>query len=258
MTLKEKIQNKQKTSGTLLNLNDVASGLILGRCGYDFIWVDMEHSCLSLENLLGQISALKNGGTAVVVRVPQNDLTFTKKVLEMGVDGIIFPMLKTVEEVNEMIACTLYPPYGTRGCGPQNAIGYGFDDIGEYIQNTCEHLCRFIQIEHKDLVDNLQEVVKNPYIDGYIFGPSDLSGSIGELGNLFGENNLALIQRAMEVLNRENKYTGLATGDVSEETIARWHAIGVDMLAVGADYDFLRRWAVQNREALDRLHKEAK
>ena len=157
-------------TGTLLNLNDVSSGLILGRCGYDFIWVDMEHSCLSLENLLAQITAIKSGGTSVIVRVPQNDLTYTKKVLEMGVDGIIFPMLKSVEEVNEMIACTLYPPYGTRGFGPQNAIGYGFDDARTYVQNTREHLCRFIQIEHQECVKNLEEILKNPYIDGYIFG----------------------------------------------------------------------------------------
>ena len=256
ITLKEKIQQGKKTTGTLLNLNDVSSGLILGRCGYDFIWVDMEHSCLSLENLLAQITAIKSGGTSVIVRVPQNDLTYTKKVLEMGVDGIIFPMLKSVEEVNEMIACTLYPPYGTRGFGPQNAIGYGFDDARTYVQNTREHLCRFIQIEHQECVKNLEEILKNPYIDGYIFGPNDLSGSIGELGNVFGSNTLSLLQKSMQILKQANQYVGLATGDLSEETLIKWHNLGVDMLAVGADYDFLRRLAVQTRISLDNIHKQ--
>ena len=60
MTLKEKIKNGQKVIGTHVNLTDIASAKIAGLCGYDFIWVDMEHSYLSFENLLGHIIAIKS------------------------------------------------------------------------------------------------------------------------------------------------------------------------------------------------------
>lgn len=92
----------------------------------------MKHSYLSLENLIGHIIAIKNTGTAVIVRVPQDDFTFAKKVLEMGVDGSIFPMVKTAEQAKKLIDYTLYPPYGNRGFGPMNAVDFGFDDALKY------------------------------------------------------------------------------------------------------------------------------
>lgn len=255
MLLKEKIKNKQKTIGMHINLNDITTARIAGLAGFDFIWIDLEHSNISLENLLGHILAIQATGTSVIVRVPVNDLTYTKKVLEMGPDGIIFPMVTTAKQANELIAETLYPPYGTRGFGPMNAIGYGFFDVDQYVSNTCDNVCRFIQIEHVDAVENLEEIVQNEYIDGYIFGPNDLSGSIGELRKVFSENTTALIDRSIEILEKNKKYIGLSTSDISEKTLSYWHNKGVDMLSAGADHDFIRQLAVQTRVTLEKIHK---
>ena len=101
--LKSKIQRKEKTIGTLINLNDVAVSRIIGLAGYDFAWMDLEHSYMSLESLMAHVFALHASGTAVVVRVPQDDLTFTKKVLEMGVDGVIFPMVRSAKQAQSLV-----------------------------------------------------------------------------------------------------------------------------------------------------------
>ena len=159
--LKEKIQNREKTIGMHINLNDVAVGRIAGLSGYDFIWIDMEHSYLSFENLLNHIIAIQQSGGRVIVRAPQDDLTATKKILEMGPDGIIFPMIKTPEEANRLISYTLYPPHGVRGFGPMNAVEFGIQDTRNYIQNHYKTMCRFIQIEHIEAVNNLDEIMKN-------------------------------------------------------------------------------------------------
>ena len=87
-------------------------GRIAGLAGYDFVWIDMEHNYISFESLLALVMAVKAGGTDVIVRAPQDDLTATKKILEMGVDGIIFPMIRTAEEANRLLSYTLYPPHG--------------------------------------------------------------------------------------------------------------------------------------------------
>jgi 2-dehydro-3-deoxyglucarate aldolase/4-hydroxy-2-oxoheptanedioate aldolase len=204
--MKEKIRSHKKMVGAHINLNDVAISKIAGKAGYDFIWIDLEHSYISLDSLMAHIIAIKSSGTSVIVRVPQDDLTYTKKVLEMGVDGIIFPMVRTVEEANRLIASTLYPPYGTRGFGPMNAINFGFDNVRDYVKNTKDNLCRFIQIEHIDTVENLEEIIKNDFIDGYIFGPNDLSGSINELLDVFGQNTTSLIEKSISILKKANKY----------------------------------------------------
>ncbi len=80
-------------------------------------------------------------------------------------------------------------------------------------------MCRFIQIEHKDAVENLEEIIKNPYIDGYIFGPNDLSGSLGMLGCPFREEPLAMIKHTIRVLKENGKYTEVSIGEASSEAI---------------------------------------
>ena len=253
--LKEKILNREKIIGTHINFSDPSVGRIAGLSGYDFIWIDMEHNYISFESLLSLIIAVKSTGTDVIVRAPQDDLTATKKIIEMGPDGIIFPMVKTAEEANRLLSYTLYPPYGKRGFGPMNAVGYGAYDTAEYISTNHNTMCRFIQIEHVDAVNNIDEIMKNQYIDGYIIGANDLSGSIGELCNVFGENTASLIKTAITKLKLNGKYVGLSTGDLSESTFKHWRNMGVDMISAGADFDFLTVGMKKNKEALSNIMK---
>ena len=253
--LKQKILNKEKTIGMHINLTDPTVGRIAGLAGYDFIWVDTEHSYMSFETLISQIYAIKLGGGSVIVRAPQHDFTATKKILEMGVDGIIFPMIKSAKEANELISYTLYPPYGNRGFGPMNAVEYGFKSIQEYVDTNHKTMCRFIQIEHIDAVKDLDEIMKNEYIDGYIFGANDLSGSINELCNVFGENTTFLIKEAIEKLKKAGKYIGISLGDNSEATIKYWHDMGIDMISAGTDFDYLTACTKKNKEILEKVHK---
>ena len=254
--LKQKILNREKIIGTHINFCDVSVGRIAGLAGFDYIWIDTEHNYVSFESLLAQIIAVKAGGTSVIVRVPQDDLTATKKVLEMGPDGIVFPMVRSAEEADRLISYTLYPPYGRRGFGPMNAVGYGAFDTLDFVASNHKTMCRFIQIEHVDAVKNLDEIMKNPYIDGYIIGANDLSGSIGELCNTRGERTEALIKEAIAKLKANCKYVGLSTGDYSEENIAYWREMGVDMISAGADFDFLTNGMRAARENMARIIKE--
>ena len=91
-------ETKTKCEIIYINFCDPSVGRIAGLAGYDFIWIDMEHNYISFESLLALVIAVKSAGTDVIVRAPQDDLTATKKIIEMGVDGIIFPMVKTAEE----------------------------------------------------------------------------------------------------------------------------------------------------------------
>ena len=256
--LKEKIANRIKTIGTHLNLNDIAVGKLAALAGYDFIWVDMEHSYLSFENLLHLIIAIHSVGGQVIVRAPQDDLTATKKILEMGPDGIIFPMIKTAEEANRLISYTLYPPHGIRGFGPMNAVNYGYDNVADYTASHHKTMCRFIQIEHIEASQNLKEIIKNDAIDGYIIGANDLSGSIGKLGDVFSEEVTQLIQTTVEKLKSADKYTGISTGDFSGKTLRHWHSMGFDMISAGADFDFLREGFRNNFSTLQKIHGNEK
>lgn len=253
--LRNKIENKEKIIGMYVQLSDISISRIAGLAGYDFVWVDTEHSYMSNETLLSHIIALKGTGTPVIVRAPQNDLTCTKRILEMGVDGIIFPMVRSAKEVNEVISNTLYPPYGQRGFGPMNAIDYGLKNVKEFIDEGHKRCCRFIQLEHKDAIDDLDEIMKNPYVDGYIFGPNDLAASYGLPGQPFDEKITQVIKETVKKLHENGKYVAIASGGYSEEILTHWSSFGVEMLSAGADFDYIRDGAVNNRKNLEKIHK---
>ena len=236
--LRQKIENKEKIKGTLVSLTDPCLCEIMGNLGYDCVWIDTEHTYMSLKEVLCHLNAARSAGIPSVVRLPQNDLTETKKILEMGPDGIIFPMVTSAEEIRELMAMTLYPPLGNRGFGPLRAIGYGAVPADEYVQKKSFDMCRFIQIEHISAIDQLEEIVKIPYIDGFIFGPNDLSGSLNEFLNVFGDTTISKMKHAISILRKHNKLIGLA-GGLSERDIKIWSSLDIDMLFAGADWSFV-------------------
>ena len=236
--LRKKIESKEKIRGSLVSLTDPGLCEIIGAAGFDCVWVDMEHTYMSYKDVLCHLNAARSVNIPAIVRLTQDDLTVTKKVLEMGPEGIIFPMVKTAEEARKMIDMTLYPPLGNRGFGPMRAIRYGADDAKEYVDKTSLDVCRFIQIEHVNFIDELEEIVKIPYIDGFIFGPNDLSGSLGEMLDCFSSKTVSEMKRAAEILKKNNKYFGIACG-MDETTIKFWSEFEPDMIFAGADWNFV-------------------
>lgn len=254
--IKTKLKAGKKIFGSHISMGETYVADIYGMMGYDFVWIDTEHSCIDYEKLLNCITVLKAHKTPAIVRVQMNNFNHTKRVLEMGPDGIIFPYVETAEYADECMKSTLYPPLGTRGSGPLRAVRYGLDAMDDYVNNQRENLCRFIQIESKKGVENLPEIIKNPYIDGYIFGPFDMSGSIGQLGNVYGEDNMALIKKSIQMLKKQGKFIGVSMTSTNENEQRFWYELGVDMVSSGADFDYIMRESKKNAEQMRRVVKD--
>lgn len=257
-TLKQRMHAREQLAGTHVELNDACITEICALAGFDFIWIDTEHSSIDRKTLLYHLIAAKAGGAETLVRVPWNDKVLVKHVLEMGPTGVIIPMVDTREEADYAMRSLMYPPKGVRGFGPIRAVKYGLESMDDYIARIDETLCRCIQLESRKAVENLREIVKNPYIDAYIFGPCDMSGSIGELGRVFDEHTTQMIDEAIHILREEGKTIGVSTGANDMETLAYWHDKGVNMISTGADYSYIASQArvthqnifkVQGREA---------
>lgn len=236
--LREKIKRKERILGTLVCLTDPCLCEIIGNVGFDCVWIDTEHTYTSYKEVLCHLNGARASGIASVVRLPQNDLTATKKILEMGPDGIIFPMVRSLEEFNSLMEMTLYPPNGTRGFGPMRAIDYCSGKAADYVKRNSLELCRFVQIESVSMIDELEEIAKNPFVDGFIFGPNDLSGSAGDFLNVFGEKTVNEIERAVEILKKHDKRIGVACG-YSRKTLEFWSKFGFDTIFAGGDWNFI-------------------
>lgn len=236
----------EKLVGSHISMTDSIVSEVLGNIGFDFIWIDSEHSENSYTSIRNHITAINAGGTPALVRVARNDYNHMKRILEMGPQGIVVPMVNTAEEAeNAMKYCT-YPPYGIRGFGPLRAVHYGLNSTDAYINEVENSFLRFIQIETETAVRNLPEIVKNPHIDGYFFGPCDLSGSIGELGQIYGEHTQKYIREAIGILKATGKPIGVSLGTTDPEQIAFWEKLGINIISTGTDYDYILQGAKQN------------
>ena len=255
MTIKEKIASGMPLCGCHVHLSDIAVSEIMANIGYDMLWVDMEHTTLSCEQVHAHLLAARAAGTPVMVRVPVSDLTHTKRVLEMGPDAIVFPMVKDAEHAQELLSWTLYPPYGKRGCGPKGAVKYGLESEPYYYGEGHLKLCRFVQIEQKSAALDAERIAALPYLDGCILGMHDLSGSIGKLGDVFCEENIALAKQAIDAFKRRGKTVGVSTCATDPETLTRYRDMGVNLIFTGADFEYIRDGAMKTLGTVRNVQK---
>ena len=237
--LKEKIKRGEKVLGTHSQLNNYQTTDLIASLGYDYLWLDTEHTSISLEQVEYHLMAARAWGVTTLVRVPWNDPVRMKPILEMGPGGIIVPMVNSYEEALTAVKAMMYPPRGTRGYGPRHASMYGKMPLDEYLKNADEDIMRIIQIEHIDAVNDLDRIVTIEDIDAYIIGPMDLSASIGKMGKVDDPEVVALIEKIIATVHAAGKPVGVSYGMCPKEVIAMWRDRGVDMISLANEHDFI-------------------
>jgi len=236
--IKEKIKEKELVIGTVLISNNNCVAELMGKVGFDFVWIDGEHAPLDKKEILYHIMAAQGAGSAAFVRVAWNDPVLVKPILEMGVDGIIFPYIRNVKDAEKAVSSCLYPPRGIRGSGPIRAIAYGVDDESEYIKKSSSLVWKILQIEHIDAVNNLDEILNVEGVDAIMVGPMDLSGSIGLLGQIDHPEVKKLFDKIAKKAKEHNIPFGAAAG-YNLKTINEWVTRGINWIAVCDDYSLV-------------------
>ena len=224
----------------------------MAQCGFDVLWIDMEHTTIGIESLVNNLIAAKAGGTPAWVRIPWNDPVRAKPVLDAGADGIIFPYVCTAEEARQAVQACAYPPEGIRGYGPLRALNYGGITQMEYVHKTFRRCHRVIQIEHIEAVKNLKEIAQVEGVDAFIVGPNDLSGSVGRIGEVRRPEMFELYREIASVLKEAGKPFGVATGP-NETFLREWVELGATILFAGNDVGFVHDGAMAVRSLYSQI-----
>lgn len=253
-TTKEKLRDCEKVLGMHVLLADPCITELCGKIGFDFLWIDTEHTAIDYHILITHLMGAAAAGCDSIVRIPWNDPVMAKRVLEQGPTGILFPMVSTPEELDFAMKSTLYPPLGNRGFGPIRAVDYAIMDQEEYIHHiTVEKMIRLVQIETKSAVDNLEEMCRNEWVDGFIIGPCDLSASIGLLYKIYEKPTTDLIRLAVKKCNDAGKSIGISIATEDPVQMRFWYDMGMNIISCGSDTSHIvngARRTLQNLKAL--------
>ena len=161
---------------TWLSLSNSFTAEAFGKMGWDSVTIDLQHGQNDYSSAIGMLQALSNGNSVPMTRVPWSEPGIIMKMLDLGVLGIIAPMINTKEDCEKFVSYCYYPPIGQRSFGPMRAqVVYGSD----YYQHANENIVSLAMIETKEAVDNLDDILSVPHLTGIYIGPADMSSSYG-------------------------------------------------------------------------------
>lgn len=237
--IKAKLQAGEPVIGTHIKSDEPTIAELFGHAGFDFVWIDGEHPIMTVETVMKHTIAIQGMGMAAFYRVPWNDPVLVKPILDMGVDGIVFPMVCCKEDAQRAVSACRYPPRGVRGWGPVRDGGYGAYSSDWQLENA-ENLWKIMQIEHYEAVENLEEIMAVDGVDAITVGASDLSCSMGMPMQVDHPDILAKLDEIARKAKAANMPFSISMG-YNPARLRQWVERGINWLSIGDEYDFLMR-----------------
>ncbi|MBN9051744.1 MAG: hydroxyacid aldolase [Rhizobiales bacterium] len=210
---------------------------VLAREGFDAVTIDGQHGMWDQAATVAAIGSIRHGGAAPIVRVPINDEAGVSRVLDWGAEGVIMPMVNTVDDAKRFVAAAKFPPGGERSWGPHRATMLGrMPDQKIYLREANRLTVTLAMIETREALDNVEAIAAVPGIDMLFVGPSDLSIALSNGADV--DPHSAEVEQALDKIvaaaRKAHKWAGIYCMN-AERALAcakrgfRFHAIGSDL-----------------------------
>lgn len=229
--LRNRLQNEELVLGTILSLNSPDVAEMLSQIGFDWLFIDAEHSTLDPHHLQAIFQAVGDS-IPCVVRIPLLDEIVVKKTLDAGAAGLLAPQIHNAEQAEQLVRWGRYYPAGSRGLGFGRAQGYGLK-VGEYLETANENVLLSVQAESAEAVKNIEAIVQVQGLDAVLVGPYDLSASMGLPGQVDHPDVKAAIQHVADVC----KAAGMPVGifGLTAEAVRPYIEHGFRFVVAGVD-----------------------
>ena len=225
---------------------------MMKRCGFDWLFLDLEHGMMSLDAAAQMAIAALDAGIAPIARVPERQFAMAARALDGGAWGIVMPHVDTADEARAIVDHLKFPPAGHRSSGGMLPhLGYRAMNSGEAARIVNAEMLLVAMIETPAGVANADAIAAVPGIDGLLIGSNDLSLELGIAGQFEHEKIVAAYDTVIAACRRHGKFPGM--GGVSEEAVfRRYIAAGMRMILGGNDAPFLLAAAAQRTGMLRR------
>lgn len=250
--IKQDLKKGRVSIGSWMSMAHVSIAEIIASAGYDWVVIETEHTAIDVSEVLRLIIAIERCGAIPLVRLAWNDPIQAKAVMDSGAAGVLVPMINSKAEAEMAVKSVKYPPLGQRGVGLARAQGYG-ESFDEYVRTANEHSLLMVQIEHIKAVQNIEDILSVPGIDGTFIGPYDLSLSMGLPGELHHPEVETAKQHVLEATKKHGLVPGIHLVHPNTASKEMRHCIdlGYRFIALGTDILFLGK-------SCKRLHADAR
>ena len=223
-----------------------------GKMGWDAITIDMQHGQTDYSASLPMLQALSSSQSTPMVRVPWSEPGIIMRMLDLGVLGIIAPMINNKQDCERFVSYCYYPPVGQRSFGPMRAqLVQGSD----YFSKANENILSFAMIETQEAVDNLDDILSVPNLTGVYIGPADMSVSYGMKPKFDVKedpvfSNIKLIAKKA---NEKGKIAGIHNG--TTEYAKEMIDIGFKLVTISSDF---RSMSAHAQSVIDDMKEKTK
>jgi len=182
--------------------------------GWDSMTCDLQHGLIDYQTAVSMMQAIATTASIPMVRVPWNEPGIIMKCLDAGALGVICPMVNTREECEAFVGACRYAPKGYRSFGPTRAM---WTHGADYAKHANDQVVTLAMIETQQALDNLDEIMTTPELDGIYIGPADLGLSIGRepKADQTDEKVVEAIKHILATAQKHNIRAGIHTSSVA-------------------------------------------
>lgn len=237
--VREKLAAGKIVYGTMMQeLRSPAVPILFANAGYDFVFIDMEHGAHDMETVADMIKVCRGVGITPFVRVPDLQYHFIARCLDAGAQGFMVPRISSREQAEKAVAYSKYPPMGERGCSINKGHNdYKGADLLEFIKEANATNFVILQIERKDAMEDLDNILSVKGVDAAILGPNDMAVSYGVSEDLGSQLMNEIFQKVVDSGKKHGVYTGMHIGNLQK--LVEWRKKGMQIITYNTDLGFL-------------------
>jgi 2-keto-3-deoxy-L-rhamnonate aldolase RhmA len=223
----------------VVHLRGMNTAGIAEACGFDWLFIDMEHNAMSIDTATQMSVAALPTNVTPLVRIPGHEHYHASRALDGGAMGIVAPHVDTPEQARAIVNACKFPPLGHRSLtAPAPQLGFAPKSVAEAIEILNANTLVVIMLESPEAIDNADAIAAIEGVDALLIGTNDLCAEMGIPGQFGHEKVLAAFERMIEATTKHGISAGM--GGIYDQVLTeKIVQMGVRLLLAGSDASFL-------------------
>lgn len=228
--IRKKLASGESIFGLFTPVAQPKQAELLALLGFDFLIFDGEHGEIEPADTPGLAFACQSNDCSPFIRVPSTDPRVIGRHLDFGAAGIVAPMVNSKSDAESVLSAALYPPIGGRGLAQTRHLNFGLvDDIPYKLEQANADVLIIAQIETREAIEHLDEILTLDRLDILFVGPADLSSSLGVPMQFDHPDFQSAMMTIATKVCSSGKHLGVLVAQ--PEQIKMLHALGFRMFA---------------------------